>query len=218
MGVDGLSKLAASFSNLGLSAVYLLTWAGMLPPVAGTSVRGLAYLILTEFVLLMLGLPLVMFLVGPLKGEILQRKHRGPFFACSGVIAAFLVISGLSLSASAGAVWPLLAVATLLAGKITLYFRPPQTHLESLQIMADAVLRLSALFFLLLPCVLIPLPSLGLPARMEEFPDIRPAGLMVWGALYFALFGLFGHRLDAMVEQSHRETPASAAEKTPDRP
>lgn len=209
LNVDGWARLSASLSHLVLAALYLLTWVGVTFGGAYTSLRYLAYLVLVEFVLLMLGLPLLVFLVGPLKVDLRSPLHLKLFLAGSGTIVVAMVAVGGVLSSSAGSNWPLIAVATLLAGKLRLFFRPPQTPLESRQILADGVVRVSALFFLLIPCVLIPLPSLGLPDSMEGFVDIRPSGLMAWGALYFGLFGLFGHRLDAMVEAGQRETPGS---------
>lgn len=194
--IDGVLNFFAALSNLALAAAYLLTWAGAMPADAGTSVRHLAYVVLVEFILLMLGLPLLIFLVGPLKAA---RKHPALFYAWTGSIVVALVIAGLSLSASAGSSWPILSVMALLGGRMKLYVHPPRTQLETNQILADTVVRLSAMFLLLLPCVLIPFPSWGVPRSMVEFPDVRPAGLMVWGALYFGLMGLFRNRLDAMV-------------------
>ena len=190
-------SILTALSNLALAAAYLTTWAGAMPSDAETSVQHLAYIILAEFSLLMLGLPLAFFLVGPL--DVQQPKHRALFFGWIGVIAAALVTTGLSLSSYAGAPWPMLAVIALLISRMRLYFHPPTTKLESNRILADSVVRVSALFFLLLPCVLIPFPSWGVPRSMEAFPNVRPAGLMIWGALYFGLLGLFGDRLDAMV-------------------
>jgi hypothetical protein len=72
-------------------------------------------------------------------------------------------------------------------------------------ILADATARLTAMFFLLLPCILIPLPALGAPSSLEEFSDFRPSGIMALGILYFGLFGLLSYRLEAAVERQHRE-------------
>jgi hypothetical protein len=83
-----------------------------------------------EFVMLMLGLPLVFFLLGPLTNDLQGPSGRRMFFAFTGIIAGVLVILGLSISVSAGKAWPILGVAALLVGKANLYFHPPRTKLS----------------------------------------------------------------------------------------
>jgi hypothetical protein len=210
--VDGVFKIFGAFSGLTLAATYLLAWAGIRVFDADTSIRHLGYLVIAEFVQLMLGLPLVFFLVGPLRNGIRSRRL---FFACTGTLALVLVIMGAGLSVSAGAAWPMVGVVLLLAGKAALYVRPPETELESRRILADTVVRASVLFFLLLPCALIPFPAWKAPAAMEEFGDVRPAGLLVLGASYFGLFGLFGHRLEGMVSDEPEAGPAPPERESP---
>jgi hypothetical protein len=198
--IQGFSRILTATSSLALASTYLLAWAGIGVLDSWTSIRYLGLLIIMEFVQLLLGLPLVFFLACP-QNEELRRLPRRVFLAFLAVPAVALAISGVMMSVSAGALWPMIGVILLLAGKWDLYVRPPRTELESRRVMADAAVRLSALFFLLLPCVIIPFPSWNAPSKMEEFGDVRPAGLLVLGAAYFGLFGLFGHRLDKMVEE-----------------
>ena len=196
----GFSKACAAASSLALAASYLLCWAGIGP----FSVKDLGTLILFEFATLMYALPLAALLAGPLRRVGAPRWVMG---LASGVLMAALLLVGIVYAVRVGAVWPVVAVGVLLAGKIRLFFQPPRTELESRQIMADAAVRLASLFFLLLPCVLIPLPAWGVPGLMREFGDVRPAGIMVWGVFYFGLSGLFGHRLDATVAASPEAKP-----------
>jgi Ca2+/Na+ antiporter len=194
-------RWGGSLSEISLSAAFLLAWLG---PNA-TAARGLADVIGAEFALLMVGLPLVVFLAGPLHDELKRLRNRKPFIAFGAVLAAALLAIGCLLSRDSGSWTPLLAAVALLGAKLRLLLSPARDTIESLQILGDAVLRLALLFFLLFPCAFLPLPELGLKGAFSGWANFSGPGLMAWGFLYFGFFGVLGPWLHDLIARSHRE-------------
>lgn len=199
--IERVVKYFSCLSNLGLAACYLLTWAGV-PLLGGESAfPSLASVIGMEFILMIFGALLVALLVGPTRESIIKDGDPKNYTAILTGLAVALVLIGVYYSSRISRLWPLINIVNFLTVHANLYFHPPKSRLESNQIMTGPALRCILLFFLFWPCVLIPFPAWGV-GGWSVFGGLPPAGIVIWGALYFGLIGLYRYRWEAAMVAS----------------